>query len=83
MKGKSLKQLVREAGPDEYVLVTYETGAAVYIGELDSTLQITTTTDFTMAKKWGALDAVNTLKLNFHKAITGFVELKFEKVIIS
>jgi hypothetical protein len=79
MKGKTLRQLVKESGKDEYVLVTREFGYPLYIGELDEHLKITVTANLTEAKKWGALDAGHEGKLSFHRIITGYNGLKFEK----
>ena len=80
MKGKTLKQLVKEAGTDEFVLVTHQFGYPLYIGELDEHLKITVTSNLNDAKKWGNLDALHEGKLSFHKIVTGLKELKFEKI---
>ena len=82
MKGKTLRQLVIENGTDEYVLVTYEFGYPIYIGELDEHLKITFTKVLTDAKKWGELAATHEGKLKFHQAVTGYKELKFQKITI-
>jgi hypothetical protein len=80
MKGKTLKQLVKESGTDEFVLVTHQFGYPLYIGELDEHLKITVTTNFAEAKKWGKLDAGHEGKLSFHRIITGYDSLNFEKI---
>lgn len=80
MTSKTLKQLIKESGPDLYVLVTYELGYPLYVGKLDEHLKITTTKNLTEATKWGALDAAHEGKLSFHRIITGYKSLNFEKI---
>ena len=80
MKGKTLKQLVKESGTDEFVLVTHQFGYPLYIGELDKHLKITVTNNLNEAKRWGNLDALHEGKLSFHRIITGYDSLNFEKL---
>ena len=80
MKNKTLHQLIKESGNDEYVLVTRELGYPIYVGELDKFLKITITNNIAEAKRWGALDSTHEGKLSFHRIITGYKELKFEKI---
>lgn len=74
-KKLTVKQYLREH-PDRYVMVTYEFGDPVYIAPMKD-LQVQITPNLEEAEEWSELDT--TTKLDYHKAVTGFKALKFEK----
>jgi hypothetical protein len=64
--------------PEQYVMVTYQYGYALYIAPLKGgLLQITDKKDD--AEIWSFIDNTPT-KLNYHISETGYKELKFEKI---
>lgn len=64
--------------PDKYVMVTYEFGDPIFIAPLKD-LQIQVTPNKTEAETWTELDNTPT-KLNYHKTVTGYQKLVFEKL---
>lgn len=63
---------------DKYVIVTYEFSDPIFIAPLEN-LQIQITPNRVEAETWTELD--NTpIKLEYHKTVTGYRELMFEKV---
>ena len=64
--------------PDQYVMVTHEFGAPIYVGSLKD-LQIQVTPNKEEAELWSELDK-SPSKLQFHIATTGYKGLKFEKI---
>lgn len=67
--------------PENYVMLTEEFGSKMYIGgSIDSTHGIGITDKENEAEKWSYVDTLSTAKLNYHKSITGYKELKFIKI---
>ncbi len=64
--------------PDQYVMVTHEFGAPIYVAPLMD-LQIQVTPNKEEAELWSELDT-SPSKLQYHIASTGYKGLKFEKV---
>lgn len=71
----TVKQYLKEH-PDRYVMVTYEFGDPIYIAPLKD-LEIQITPNRNEAEEWSELDT--TTKLEYHRTVTGFKQLKFEK----
>jgi hypothetical protein len=63
--------------PSQYVMVTYEFGAPIFIAPLKN-LEVQTTPNRSEAEIWSELDN-SPNKLQYHIACTGFKGLKFEK----
>ena len=74
-KKLTVKQYLKEH-PDRYVMVTYEFGDPIYIAPLKD-LEIQVTPNRNEAEEWSELDT--TTKLEYHRTVTGFKKLKFEK----
>ncbi len=64
--------------PDKYVMVTYQFADPIYIAPMKN-LEIRITPKKEEAEQWSEMDRTDT-KLNYHKAVTGYNELKFEKL---
>ena len=63
--------------PEQYVLVTHEYGASIYIAPLlDLTIQICDNKED--AEKWSYADMLSDVKLKYHKAATGYRWLVWE-----
>ena len=66
--------------PEKYVMVTYEFGEPIYMGELDGRMRRTATTDKNKAVKWTALDNAHAGKLEYAALETGYKNLVWEQI---
>jgi hypothetical protein len=65
----------------KYIMVTREFGTPVYIAPLSGKLSgINVTGIKAEAEKWDERDTASPHKLDYHKAISGYKELKFEAI---
>ena len=70
-----------KAHPDKYVMVTYEFGDPIYIAPLTN-LQIQITIVRSEAEIWNKLDHTP-IKLEYHRKLTGYSKLQFERIFES
>lgn len=78
MEKKLTPKQYLERHPDKYVMVTHQFGEPIYIAPLKD-LQIQVTPNKEEAEIWSEMDTTPT-KLAYHRAATGYNDLKFEKV---
>lgn len=75
-----MKQITRKQAmklyPDNLVMVSREFGYDMFIAKADNTFGFCVTDKKEDAIKWSELDGT---KLEYHKAVTGYKGLKFEK----
>ena len=64
--------------PDKYVMVTYEFGDPIYVAPLKD-LRIQVTPNKTESEIWTELDHTP-IKLDYHKEVTGYNQLIFERL---
>lgn len=74
-KKLTVKQYLKKH-TDRYIMVTYEFGDPIFIAPLKE-LEIQITLNRNEAEEWSELDT--TTKLEYHRTVTGFKQLKFEK----
>ena len=77
MKNITAKEYLK-LHPNKYVMVTYEFGDPIYIAPLKD-LKIQVTLNIDEAELWSELDK-SPIKLQYHILITGYKDLKFEKI---